>query len=170
MRVWMDTEFSDFQHPKLLSAGLVSESGDELYVVIAEGQQGGWQRSDCSEWVTAQILPMLEPEFMLTIDEVARRVRDYLVRVRDSTGVEIYADYSTDLVLVRALLLSSGSDYSAVGGIATWHLHPLGLYGQSVADEILENSRRHHALDDAKAYKAGRLAEEAALRDDFGES
>lgn len=169
MRVWVDTEFSDFQQPKLISIGLVSECGEELYVVIAEGQQGGWRRSDCLEWVVEHIVPTLEIEFMVTIEEAARRVRDYLVRVRDEAGVDVYADYSTDLALVRSLLLSSGFDYSAVGGIATWHRHPLGMYGQSVADEILERSRRHHALDDARAYRAGRLAEEAALRADFGE-
>jgi hypothetical protein len=166
MRIWLDTEFTDLKQPKLISAGFAAENGLELYVEIAEGQAGGWRRSDCTEFVIERVLPHLEHRHAWLIPEVGSRVADFLGVCGQGTRVQVLADYMADLYLMRSLLLGTGFGYDS---IADWCLQPLGTYGQNLADQLLEQSRRHHALDDARAFRAGRLAEEAALRRDFKE-
>jgi hypothetical protein len=167
MRIWLDTEFTDLDKPKLISVGMAAENGEDCYVELAEGQSGCWRRSDCTEFVAHRVLPLLEPPYAFMVQEAGRRVAGFLMRCgADSKGrrVQVHADYKADLYLVRDLLLGTGFGYDS---LADWYLAGLGMYGQSVADELMAQSRRHHALDDARAFRAGRLAEEAALRKDF---
>ena len=166
MRVWLDTEFTDLLHLVLISAGFAAEDGRELYVEIAEGQSGGWCTSDCSEFVRAAVLPQLQPAHAWPLAEAARRVRDFLLELGRAGPVDVIVDYAVDAELVRDLLFNA---MHRADQIANWQLQPLGMYGNSVAEDLFVRSRRHHALDDAKAFRAGRLAEEDALRIDFGE-
>ena len=80
MRVWLDTEFTDLQHPKLISIGMATEGGSEVYVELAEGQAGCWAVRDCSEFVVVTVLPLLEPSHAYMAGEVVRRVADFLFR------------------------------------------------------------------------------------------
>ena len=166
MRVWLDTEFTDLVHPILISAGFAAEDGRGLYVEIAEGQSGGWSRADCNEFVRAAVLPQLQPEHAWPLQEAARRIRDFLIECGRSGQVEVFVDYSVDAELVRKLLFDA---LHPAHELARWQLQQLGMHGNLVAESMLSKSRHHHALDDARAFRAGRLADEDALRRDFKE-
>lgn len=164
MRVWLDTEFTDFFHPILISAGFAAEDGSELYIELAEGQEGGWRIGDCSDFVRAAVLPQLQPEHAWPLAEAARRVHDFLLESGRNGPVEVVVDYTMDAELVRELLFNA---MHPAHQLARWQLQQLGMHGNLVAESMLARSRRHHALDDARAFRAGRLAEEEALRRDF---
>lgn len=53
--LFLDTEFTDFDYPQLISIGLVAESGERFYAELADG----WCHEACSPFVREQILPQL---------------------------------------------------------------------------------------------------------------
>jgi hypothetical protein len=53
--VWLDTEFTHFDSPELISLGMVSAQGDEFYVELADN----WTPARCSMFVLGQALPHL---------------------------------------------------------------------------------------------------------------
>lgn len=57
MKLFLDCEFTQFnQSTKLISLALVSEAGDEFYVVLTDT----YQVEDCSDFVIENVLPELD--------------------------------------------------------------------------------------------------------------
>lgn len=55
MRIFIDTEFTSFKNPKLISIGMVSEDGHEFYYELTDT----WTLPDCSLFVIGWVLPWL---------------------------------------------------------------------------------------------------------------
>lgn len=56
MIVFFDTEFTGLSSdPRLLSIGMVADSGEELYIELTNG----WSEDNCSYWVMNNTLPLL---------------------------------------------------------------------------------------------------------------
>lgn len=55
MHLFFDCEFTDFNRPRPISLGLVSESGEKFYREIADR----WKLGQCSLFVVAWVLPLL---------------------------------------------------------------------------------------------------------------
>ena len=55
MKIFLDTEFTSFEDPKLISVGMVSEDGEEFYRELADG----CELTECSMFVVAWVLPWL---------------------------------------------------------------------------------------------------------------
>ncbi|SHJ16147.1 hypothetical protein SAMN02745165_01654 [Malonomonas rubra DSM 5091] len=55
MRIFVDTEFSSLEKPKLISIGMVSEDGHEFYRELTDG----WKLVECTMFVVAWVLPWL---------------------------------------------------------------------------------------------------------------
>lgn len=53
LRVFLDTEFTDFFEPKLISLGLVAASGEECYVEVE------FPISECSEFVRDVVILLM---------------------------------------------------------------------------------------------------------------
>lgn len=90
MRHFIDTEFvEDGRTIDLISIGLVSDDGNELYLISSE-----FDESKASDWVKANVLPHLAPETpRLPRSEIAHQVRLFFC---DDPKPEIwgyYADY-----------------------------------------------------------------------------
>jgi hypothetical protein len=54
MLIFLDTEFTSFDHPELISMGLVGEDGREFYA-----ERTDYQRDACSDFVLETVLPLL---------------------------------------------------------------------------------------------------------------
>ncbi|MEZ4600753.1 MAG: hypothetical protein R2940_13270 [Syntrophotaleaceae bacterium] len=61
--VFLDTEFTHLDAPKLISIGLVSICGREFYAELTDG----WGLQDCSLFVLGQVLPLLDNEDAKTV-------------------------------------------------------------------------------------------------------
>ncbi|QDD64288.1 hypothetical protein EJD96_08980 [Herbaspirillum seropedicae] len=145
INVFIDTEFTDFADPQLISIGMASETGEEFYAEIPYDLQ------HCSEFVKETVLPMLgyASEAEMTKDDLREKIARWLRITRPRHGVlRICYDYQTDWDLF----------VEAMGGqIPTWCI------GRLVADRINELLRReyhqqnclpeHHALNDARANR-----------------
>lgn len=141
--VFIDTEFTDFLDPQLISIGLVAQSGEEFYAELP------YEVRECSEFVKAAVLPLLgyAPHAEMTKDDLYSQMTNWLKLVRPKDQeVFICYDYQTDWDLFYDVL---------DGRVPPWCKRRL------VADRINEILRydyhqknrlpEHHALNDARA-------------------
>jgi hypothetical protein len=141
--VFIDTEFTDFLDPQLISIGLVAQSGEEFYAELP------YEVRECSEFVKAAVLPLLgyAPHAEMNKDDLYPQMTNWLrlIRPKDQE-VFICYDYQTDWDLFYDVL---------DGRVPPWCKRRL------VADRINELLRydyhqknalpEHHALNDARA-------------------
>lgn len=141
--VFIDTEFTDFLDPQLISIGLVAQSGEEFYAELP------YEVRECSEFVKAAVLPLLgyAPHAEMTKDDLYLQITNWLrlIRPKDQE-IFICYDYQTDWDLFYDVL---------DGRVPPWCKRRL------VADRINEILRydyhqknglpEHHSLNDARA-------------------
>lgn len=159
MILFLDTEFTDFQQPDLISLGLVSECGrHEFYA-----ERNDFDLARCSDFVQSTVLPKLG-QGLSGVDRtnLAIALRAWLENVHsfDSQGpVLVLYDFDTDFELFRQALLEQ---------LPPW------IEGTNVAEEVnpiswaraglIESPDAHHALHDARELRADWLAARAHAR------
>lgn len=146
MRLFLDTEFTDFIDCDLISIGIISEDGREFYA-----ERNDFDLSRCSEFVKAAVLPLLgrEPATTGTETEISVALKAWLVQFEE---VEVCVDYSTDWEFFMMLIGDPGVIEM-----------PKCIQGRNILNEIAavdiecywqEYGRQaHHALHDAKALR-----------------
>ncbi|MFZ6681938.1 hypothetical protein [Undibacterium sp. Tian12W] len=145
LKIFVDTEFTDFIDTHLISIGLASASGEEFYAEVPYPEQV------CSPFVRMVVIPMLGmmANAACSAEELRSRLLSWLNLVRTrGADIEICFDYQTDWDLFADAL-----DYR----VPNW-CHP-----RLVANEINELLRyefhqknslpEHHALYDAQANR-----------------
>lgn len=159
MFLFLDTEFTDFQQPDLISIGLVSEC--DRYEFYAE--RNDFDIARCSDFVRSMILPKLGqgPSGVGRAD-LATALRAWLEKVHafeSESEVLVLYDFDTDFELFRQALLGQ---------------MPIWIEGANVAEEInpfiwareglMDSPDAHHALHDARELRADWLAARAHAR------
>lgn len=146
MRLFLDTEFTDFIDCELISIGIVSDDGREFYA-----ERTDFDLSRCSHFVKEAVLPLLGRECPIagTEEEIGTALRAWLTRFED---VEICVDYPTDFELFGYLVRDP--DTLALPA------HVKGCNIRNIIDAAdierywRKNGRMaHHALHDARANR-----------------
>ena len=157
MLVFLDTEFTDFARPDLISLALVAEDGREFYA-----ERTDYNTSSCSEFVLETVLPLLGrvPGATCNRDELTERLHGWFEQFPEPATV-IY-DFEGDWqLLVWAILGRAYRNPPAKFG------EPLHLDGHAITHPIFERAQNniytqdwppHHALADARALMAGYCA------------
>lgn len=143
LKIFIDTEFTNLLDPRLVSIGLVAESGEEFYAELPV------DANECSQFVREIVLPLLghDPLARMMDIELFMRLNEWLLLVRPrNDGVEICYDATVDWSLLNQAL--------------NWQL-PAWCSPRLVDDRISELLRHdfhmktglpeHQALNDAKA-------------------
>lgn len=93
LKIFIDTEYTDFIDTELISIGMVAETGEEFYAEVP------YRAATCSVFVRESVIPLLgrEPNAHCLADELRSRIITWLniVRRRDEE-VEICFDSETD--------------------------------------------------------------------------
>jgi hypothetical protein len=157
MLVFLDTEFTDFIQCEMISIGMVSTGGHEFYFEITD-----YDPKLCSDFVRFGIVPMLGKEGVRqgTKEECAEAVRQYFASLPYEKFV-VVVDYYQDLALLADLLDNDyGPKYQGSAYLQSLFEHHEADRACLLATEgyFAEGGIRHHALDDAKANRAGWLA------------
>ena len=151
---FLDTEFTDFVRPDLISIALVSEDGREFYA-----ERTDYREDDCSDFVRETVLPLLGgvPDAAFSLSELTQRLRDWFEQLPEPATI-IY-DFESDwLLLADAILGRSYRNPLANFG------EPLQLGNSSITHPVFERAQNltytqdwppHHALADARALMAG---------------
>lgn len=151
MQVFFDTEFTGLaSSPRLLSIGLLADTGVTLYFEFTDG----WQESACSAWVRQHILPTLGQGKRLTRRAAGQRIFDWL-RSLDAP-ITLLADSDYDTVLLVELLQQCGLQHDSfrIQQIA-FTAKPQALEFETAKRHYLESHdlASHHALSDAAALR-----------------
>lgn len=184
MKLFLDTEFTDFMNTQLISIGLVSECGNhEFYVEISD-----YNKKNESTFVQLIVVPLLEPaKYAATYEAAGAKLLDWAEGL-DCESFDVVVNYSGDSMLMSTLLKPHYTTITfnyvffneeVKQDVVRESLHseelwmPYELYhvvadhlnlATKASNEFFEQPGNviHHALTDAKALRAGWLAHKAA--------
>ena len=145
MLIFIDTEFTDFFDPKLISIGMVADSGEEFYAEVP------FPDAACSAFVREAVIPLLNhyPHAYCPITELGMRITSWLKIVRRSgEDIEICIDYQTDWDLLADALDNRVPPWCSVRRVGR-NLNELLRYEYHKKNGLPE----HHALYDARAAR-----------------
>jgi hypothetical protein len=154
MLVFLDTEFTDFVRPDLISIALVSEDGCEFYA-----ERTDYHRDACSDFVRENVLPLLGrvPDSVCSRPNLTERLHEWFEQLTEPATI-IFDDERDWLLLVDAILGRTYRTPPANFG------EPLHLDNSSICSPVFEQAQNfaytrdwplHHALADARALMAG---------------
>lgn len=154
MLVFLDTEFTDFVRPDLISIGLVAEDGREFYA-----ERTDYRRAECNDFVRATVLPLLGrvPGAACRRPALTRRLRQWLEALPEPAIIVF--DYELDWLLLADACLGREHQKPPANVGETLHLdkfaitHP--LFEQAQNCTYTKDWPPHHALADARALMAG---------------
>lgn len=154
MRLFLDTEFTDFVNPELISIGIVDELDREFYAESTE-----FRRELCSQFVVETVLPLLGQSDTIvgTHQHIALQLVGWLEGYRES-GAIICVDYHTDWHLFQVLLsqLPKRSNMNFITHENIWS----NLDGRRILQWWSDTQLpQHHALYDAYANRHGYIVD-----------
>jgi len=161
MRIFFDTEFTGLtQDAKLISIGLVDESGErKFYAELLDT----WQRSDASEFVKHEVIPLLtgDSTHSMSMRELGDRLYSWII------GFESRVVLATDSLIwdwpwIVDIFRLHGAwppnlDHQPLL-LTMNYLHEYDQFVIAVENAFCSGLRQHHALDDAKANRLGWIA------------
>lgn len=154
MLLFLDTEYTGLGQSqlKLISLALVAEDGRrEFYAELADT----WTPDDCTAFVRREVLPLLDGP-RIPRAEACAGLHAWLAHA--PRAVKVACDSETDWHFLLELL---GTPRPANVADHYYDLRPLvdtTIYDRAVAAYYQTDAREHHALSDARAYRAGWLA------------
>ncbi len=170
VRIFIDTEFTDFVNCDLISLGMVTESGQEFY-----GENTQYERQWASDFVKATVLPLCNfVENGFSRSELGAKAWQWLDDL-DADEIIILVDYQTDYTLLLDLLgeehpkikecqnifsgfyaaailncVAMGTNYSAAVDKGR------KIYFEEQLNHFFETKEiEHHALSDARSNRRG---------------
>lgn len=146
MRLFVDTEFTDFIDCGLISIGIVSEDEREFYA-----ERSDVDLSRCGDFARAAVLPQLgrEPAIVGTEQDISAALQQWLVQFDQ---VEVCFDYPTDFEWFSYLVRDTET-LDLPRSIKSRNIRG-DLDAVNIEHDWRENGRQaHHALHDAKANR-----------------
>ena len=145
LNVFIDTEFTDFVNPQLISIGLAAASGEVFY---AEVPYSGEQ---CSTFVRDVVLPLLGrvPHTECATAQVGQKMIDWLEEIRRDAEVRLCFDFQTDWDLFVQAIGHVPPSWCTPRLISSRNINALRRY----AFYKHNNFPEHHALYDAMAAR-----------------
>lgn len=147
MRLWIDTEFNEFRG-ELISIGIVDEAGREFYEVLPPPLVG------YGAWVAQHVVPILG-KAPITLMELKAKLHAFLASY--GNAAHLVADWPEDIEFFLHLLIVGPGERI---GPDRWTME----VRRDLPETSKTSSIPHHALEDAKALRAGHLLVEAAHR------
>lgn len=154
MRLFVDTEFTDFIDCELISIGLVSEDGrHEFYAEVAD-----YDRQKCNAHVQAGIWPLLgkTPEAVIPRAVLAKQLRTWFAGLPDHLTIasDAYQDWELLVDVLDGELPANIRGREDLRGLAD-----PSVFHRAVCQYHAQPGQPwHHALHDARAHRAGWLA------------
>ncbi len=145
MLIFLDTEFTDFSDSKLISIGMVADSGEEFYAEVP------FPDAACSAFVREIVLPLLNqyPNAYCPVVDLGMRISAWLQIVkRSSEDVEVCIDYQTDWDLFADALDNRVPPWCKPRRVGR-NINELLRYEYHKKNGLPE----HHALYDAQANR-----------------
>lgn len=158
MLLFLDTEFTNYTHPDLISIGIAAVAGSDFYA-----ERTDYRREDCTDFVRDEIIPLLgkTPGAACMSVELASRLHEWFDALPEPAT--IYYDYETDWQLLQAAF---AGDLPPNVGAHQLVDHKIFRHSAYRLGEVLVYSAAwppHYALADAQALREGYLRWQAAM-------
>jgi RimJ/RimL family protein N-acetyltransferase len=137
---FVDSEFTSFSAPQLISLGAAASDSTAFYCEIAD-----WHRPTASDFVHQIVVPLLDGDAVPRV-QAAAALEEWLAARSERGPLTLVSDSGFDRWALAELLgedLPPGVD---------WRCVPLPVLQLDTAVASLR-LRRHHALDDARALR-----------------
>lgn len=142
--LFMDTEFTGFKSPKLISIGIVALGGEEFY---AEAE---YALDDCSDFVLATVLPLLNRNKKpLSLEGLRAELLSWIETVRQDELVLICYDSEYDRRMLDQIFNGNMPLGVVLRNLGASYVNKLKQYEFHIKHKQAE----HHALHDARALK-----------------
>ncbi len=139
--VFLDSEFTNFTSPQLISVGAVATDSTAFYAEIE-----GWDRKGASPFVVETVMPLLDGD-AVPRSLGAEALTDWLAERARRMPTTIVSDSGFDRWALAELF---GGESLPVN--VRWQRMPVPYEAMDEATQQLK-LRRHHALDDARALR-----------------
>lgn len=141
--VFLDTEFTNFNDPELISIGLASSDSVNFYAEV------DYVASSCSEFVHKVVVPLLSCNSQISTEHLRDKILRWLDSIRGTSPILICYDSDYDRILFLRLLDNNMPNFLILRNIGYQHID-----GVKRADFYLSNNLdEHHALNDAMALR-----------------
>jgi len=141
--IFMDTEFTNFADPQLISIGLAASTGEEFYAEVPYRIQA------CSEFVRDIVIPLMSEESLCDYDDLHRRLISWFAIVRVQQELTLCCDSHFDELLFKKIFDGEPPRYLRFREISQRNISELLRYQYHVLSRLPE----HHALNDARALR-----------------
>jgi hypothetical protein len=145
VKVFLDTEFTDFVRPHLISIGMVASSGQDFYAEVP------YPETECSEFVRETVIPLLGkiPGASRSRHALRPDILKWFEQIRrGEQRVEVCFDYQTDWDLLIDVLGYQVPPWCSSRKIA-------GNINEVLLQDFYQKNGvpQHHALHDASANR-----------------
>jgi hypothetical protein len=156
MRIFFDTEFTQFRHGELLSIGFVSEDDQELVIEVHDHARHARASDFCRNVVIPQF-GAVKAMAVATDREVGTAIADWLSTF--SSPVTLCYDYKLDWHFLENALRCAGVWSRVSSGLSSFNVADVANHDaclQAQEDYFLGRASpgRHHPLVDALALRA----------------
>lgn len=143
--IFLDTEFTSFHAPELISIGLAASTGEEFYAEVP------FEVASCSSFVREVVIPLLgqDPLAPCSHDELHMRLWNWLKVVKSCAEVVVCFDSVHDEALFRRIFDESPPAFLQFRNIGDRNINELLRYEFHVKNSCPE----HQALNDACAIR-----------------
>lgn len=145
MKIFLDTEFTDFIAPQLISIGLAASNGEEFYAEVP------YSTELCSTFVKEIVIPLLgkNPDVVCTAHELPIRLITWLkLRKSSNQKLDICFDFQTDWDLFSKALGENVPNWCQPRLIGR-EINAMLRYDFHKKNQLPQ----HHALNDAKGIR-----------------
>ncbi len=147
--LFIDTEFTSFKEPELISICLAKDEADFIYL------EARYSLSKCSEFVVSNVLPLLSGP-PIPIIEVAQQAAQYIKKCSLTSPVYIVGDYSGDWNIFLELMkpLGDKKELGIQGFINIYSYLGYMIHQDVVNDEIARSALSNIVIIYKESQKA----------------
>ncbi len=141
--IFIDTEFSGFKDPQLISIGLVTSTGEEFYAEV------NFNLEECSDFVRQTVIPLLTRGEKVSLADLKTSLSAWIEEVRGEGPTLLCYDSEYDRKMLESIFESDFPNGVVLRNLGATYVNKLKQYEYYVKSKEAE----HHALHDARALK-----------------
>ena len=141
--VFLDTEFTNFENPELISIGLVTLNREEFYAEVEYSVEA------CSSFVCSNVIPLLSYAEKCSLAELNVKLWAWIEEIKKGESVVLCFDSDYDRIMLEIIFgndFPSGVSFQRLGAS---YINKIKQYEYHVRTKQVE----HHALHDARALR-----------------
>ncbi|KQV50027.1 3'-5' exoribonuclease [Massilia sp. Root335] len=141
--IFVDTEFTSFEKPELISIGLVTLGQEEFYAEV------GYDLERCSGFVKSTVIPLLSNIEKCSLAELKVRLSMWIDEVRKAEPVVLCYDSQYDYIMLEFIFENDFPNGVSFQRLGASYINKIEQYEYHVRTKQVE----HHALHDARALR-----------------